>query len=389
MNYAGKCTGKREARLDNNRSFSGKTTRNGRRNEVVKSNSLKIRRPNHCIPRRQYSYEELPSHAVQDETEVKKPNKKRNSFIGKLSRLFKTEDGKLTSNDETEDNFDHNISHKEWDKITTNEQAKLLSSKIEMKQQNAFVKESKNGVKVKRKKERGISSGKPLDKKRYSESSAKLTAKHKNTNVNEDESRLQGCSRKCSSRSSKTSNNASSQSRSPDWLNANFSRDNQSTVVVEQNTKCKPSQSNENEARRKKKQQTPPRKGSLSSFSDSNYSFESDSDYSLSSDSSVDLKRKSFHYSEEDTTDDESHLGTWEDCSSKFSSTRAICGDLEMNTLSINQSDKTSSSSDSTKCVENHSVTTALNGNKTSDHNICPQRNNLNGGNLVQFIGIL
>jgi hypothetical protein len=345
----------------NDQSLEKKTNRKGRKNNVVKSSSLKVRKPNHCIPRRQFPYEELHSHAKQKELEDKKQTNKRNFFLGKLSRLFKMEDDKLASNDENDKDSEHG-----WEKIVTDEQVKLLSNQVETQQKRVLDQswEKNNGrKKPKRIKERNVVSTKRIDKTRHAGNLSR------NKNV---QSRRPVYNQQCPSRASST--NASSHSRSSD-------RGNTRNKNIEQKAEWKSSLTREREDSAKQY--------SLSSDSESSCSNLNNSDNSLSSESSVELARKSFHYSEEDTTDVESWQASREDGASNFCSTQAICGDLELSTLSLNPTRKIASSSSSSDTssiehVEKHSIIPGVNYNGVLD-----QKNNLRSRNLVQLIAIL
>ena len=339
-------------------SFERKDRRKYEKNKVVKSSSLKVRKPNHCIPRRQFSYEELRSNA-RHELEDKKQVKKRNSFLGRLSRLFRIEDDKLTSNDEMDNHSDGEICHDGWENVVTDEQAQLLSMETQQKRAATQNKVEKN----RRKKSNRIK-----ERQIYKTGHIGNLSRSKNVQI-----RRPVHNKRCASLSSRSSTNVSSRLRTSDGVNTKFGCNNKRT---EQKTQCSP-----------KREQ----KGSAEQYSSSSYSGTSCSnlnysDSSLSSESSVELARKSFHYSEEDTTDVESLQAARDDGASEFCSTQAICGDLELSTLSLNPSNKMTSSSDtsSIKHVEKHPVTSGMTNSGVLDH-----QTNLRSRNHVQLIGVL
>ena len=342
------------------RSFEKRDKRKDKKNKVVKSSSLKVRKRSHCIPRRQFSYEELHSHAKQRELGDKKQIKKRNSFLGKLSRLFRNEDEKLSSDDEIDNDSDAEMCHDGWEKIVTDEQVGLFSNKVETQQKRATSQsreKTNKRKKPKRIKERNIANTKQIHKTRH----AGNVLRNKSV-----QSRRTVYNKRSPSRSSKSSTNASS-----DEGKTNFGR-RKKKLEQKAEWKCSPT----------REQDESVEKYSLSSYSETSCSNLNNSDYSLSSESSVELVRKSFHYSEEDTTDVESLQASREDGASNFCSTQAICGDLELSTLSLNPSNKITSSSDtsSMKHVEKHLV---IPGANNSD------QHNLRSRNLVQLIGVL
>ena len=360
-------------------SLTKKHSRKGKKNQVVKSSSLKVRKPNHCIPRRQYSYQEFHSHAEnQKEHECKKHMKKRNSFLGRLSRFFQIDDEKLTSNDEIDNNLDdEGCCHNGWENIVTDEQVKLIPSKVETRKKYAVRKsrEKKNKrKKPKRMKGKHVAGTKVIDKKSHAE---KLSVRNKNAQYNK--SRTLKFNKLNASQSSESSTDASSRSRSPDWTNKNFTdRDKKSVDHQLKGKFCR---------RRDKSSE----QYSLSSFSDSSCSNLSNSDSSQSSKSSVELDRKSLQYFEEEKTDVESLQACKKDSSTDFCSTQAICGDLELSRLSLNQTKKTtlsSSDTSSTNHVKKHStVIPGLNKTRTLNHD--SQQNTLRGRDLLQLIGVL
>ena len=343
----------------------------GKKNKKVKSSSLKVRKVKHCIPRRQFSYEELHSydHEKQTDVEDKKQIKKRNSFIGKLSRFFKMDDEKLTSNDERVS--DAEICNGEWEKVVTGDQVKLLSSKVEMKQNQTFNQKRRKGTKRNqpaRLQTTNAPSAANIDGTRHAVRRKKKTAEHSKC------SRLR-YKNQSATWSSKSSTNASSHSRSPDWTTKNFIRSDKRISYQK-------AEQNYSQSRQERK------RNSLSSYSESSCCSLNDSDYSFSSESSIELTRKSFHYSGEDTTDVESLKGHREDnAASNFCSTQAICGDLEVSTLSLGPTLSNTSSIKSEKHIEKHSVIPGANKTETLDQNI--QQSNLRSRNLVQLIGVL
>ena len=335
------------------------------KNKVVKSSSLKVRKPNHCIPRRQFSYEELGSHAKY-ELRDKKQIKKRNTFLGRLSRLFRMEDEKLTGDDETDNDSNGDICDDGWEKIVTDEQVKLISNKVKTQQKHA---PSQDKVQKNRKKKSkrikvgNISNNKQIHRTRH----VGNLSRNKNVQI-----RRPVYSKRCPSLSSRSSSDISSRLRTSDKVNTKFGHRNKRSG---QKTECSPMRGRSVE------------QYSLSSYSGSSCSDLNRSDCSLSSESSVELARKSFHYSEEDTTDVESLQATREDgAQSEFCSTQAICGDLEVSTFSLNPSNELTSSSEtaSIKHVEKHSSTSGMNNSGVSDH-----QTNLRSRNLVQLIGVL
>ena len=375
---------KNYSRLTNKENSSDKKLK---RNIVVKSNSLKVRMPNHCLPRRQYSYEELHSKAKTREMERKrKQSNKRNSFLGKLSRLFKmgsSDDAKLSSNDEAcvdSDVPEH--CHDGWEKIVTDERVKLLShNNVEIKRthvpRNGREKDRIKKSKDTKRKERSDVRSPKINKKRRSENLAS-----KSSTAKRDKSK------KKKKRTRRSTGKVVLPARSPEWLNANFRQNNR--MLAEQNS---------HEWRRSQtvsEREESSERHSLSSFSELSCSLRN-SDYSLSSmsGSSFDGRRKSFHYSEEDTSDDDySTQESRDDGASNFCSTQAICGDLEMSTLSLqhnnNKSSSTSSSVPSIKQVDKHPVTPRVNKNGGPlDHAECQQNTTIRSRNLVQLIGIL
>ena len=359
-------------------SSTKKHGRKTKKNKVVKSSSLKVRKPSHCIPRRQYSYEQLHSHVEnQKELECKKQIKKRNSFLGRISRLFQIDDEKLTSSDEVHNDLDVEGCHDGWERIVMDEQVKLIPNKVETQKKHTVSREKKSTRKIpKRVKDKSVANIKVIDKKSHAE---KLSVRNKNAQYNKS-GKLR-FNKLHELQSSGSSTNVSSDSRSPKWTNKNFAdRDKR---PVDHHFKGK--------FRRRREKEESPDQYSLSSCSDSSFSHRSNSDSSLSSGSSVELTRKSFRYSEEETTDVESLQACQKDGSSDFCSTQAICGDLELSTLSINQTKKaTLSSSDTSfmKHVQKHSaVIPGLNKTRTLNHD--SQQNNLRGRNLRQLIGIL
>lgn len=313
-----------------------------KRNKMVKSGSLKVRRSDQCIPRRQFSYEELRSHAKQSELfGNKKQVKKRNSFLGRLSRFFKMEEDKLNSNNEIANNTDN-----EWENIATDEHVKLWSDKVETFDKREDCKKATQ---------------RRTKYQRMTESKQNINTKCGGKLVRYAQSRKSAYKKqKYPSRSSKSSISTT-----------NVIRRNRNLTMEELKNSLTGEKSGE--------------QCSLSSYSNSSFS-NKDSDWSLSSDSSDEVAKKSFHFSEADTSGDDCQLACQKD--GDFCSTQAICGDLELSSLSLNTGNNLnfSSLSDTTgvKHVEKHSDLPGVNENEAQD-----DQNNLRSRNLLQLIGVL